>query len=272
MLHKLAVSFHQITLSTAFSCEQQAHTETRTRYFSISSFFFSSRSHLLHMDWHLELNEPLNGNYILPPVTPPIGSRVVIVVIVWPRSQLFFLFPSFYLVNITPPSLKHILKLQPHTHTHVVCVCVWVDKIMIKKLDKHKHDAPSNTHADKDATQKGTQTQAVTPAPLPIFNLIPTPLLLPHHPLHLPASLSISSLHFLPHSSPSLPLFTLLYLLLFQATILPFFTFFTSTLTSHIVLFFFELLSPHPITVSCLRFFCWTQFPLLSESQPLEEN
>lgn len=31
--------------------------------------FVLSRSHLLHQGWHFELNEALNGNYILPPVT-----------------------------------------------------------------------------------------------------------------------------------------------------------------------------------------------------------
>ena len=89
MLHKLAVSFHQITLSTAFSpWTKGAHTCTDTHahahtailtdahllpfhshlFFSLADLIYYTRAGIL------ELNEPLNGNYILPPVTPLIQN------------------------------------------------------------------------------------------------------------------------------------------------------------------------------------------------------
>ena len=134
MLHKLAVSFHQITLSTAFSpWTKGAHTCTDTHahahtailtdahllpfhshlFFSLADLIYYTRAGIL------ELNEPLNGNYILPPVTPLIqnmGSNCPNCLT--PFSPPSHILSFFYLFFFLSHLFLFLAAAKKHKHRH----------------------------------------------------------------------------------------------------------------------------------------------------------
>lgn len=174
MLHKLAVSFHQSTLSTAFSprsTHTRAHTLRRTLATPLRGFFFFFSPHpeLIHYTWAgiLELNEALNGNYIPPPVTPPISNLASNC----PNCLTPFLTSSTFPVSLSfffsSPLIAQTLPAPAHIFLSL-CVCPR-GEIMAELMRATAH-----------ATQ--SQNDSVTPLPQR-YDLFLLPLL-PDHLLH----------------------------------------------------------------------------------------
>lgn len=138
MLHKLTVSFHQSTLSTAFSprsTHTHTHTEAHTRY-SSSVFFFSPHPELIHYTWAgiLELNEALNGNYIPPPVTPPISNLASNC----PNCLTPFLTSFTFPVSLSGFFLSPLIAQTLPAPAHIfLSLCVCLRGEIIGRLDAH---------------------------------------------------------------------------------------------------------------------------------------
>lgn len=158
MLHKLAVSFHQITLSTAFplrSTRTHMARGTHRRRLSTLPRPLFSHSDLIYYTGAgiLELNEPLNGNYTLPPLTPLIWNLGCNCLIVWPLPHLFnTLCPFIIFYHL---SLTHTLSAPVNEHSlslsRICLFAVWEDEIM-GELDadacsyRRRHHSKWRTH------------------------------------------------------------------------------------------------------------------------------
>lgn len=114
-------AFIKVHCQQHFHCEPQAHTRTQRRTLATLPL------PLIYYTWAgiLELNEPLNGNYILPPVTPPIwnlGSNCPNCLT--PSSPLlrflFFYLFFFYQLSFTQ---THPAPAHTHMHTHSLSLC-----------------------------------------------------------------------------------------------------------------------------------------------------